>query len=280
MKKILCLLLIVGSFSTSLKASTNWLTSFDDAKKMSQALNKPILVDFWAFWCGPCKEMDQNVWSKEDIKSLMDNFVPVKIDIDANVGLARTYNVRAIPHILILDGWGNILYTSVGYKDKKEITALLESFSVNMAAVHQGLAILEKDKENAYSNVRVAQKFQDGAFILKGESKKAFLRSSNSYFKEGLKFVPKDKPALKEKVELFMALNKAYGGSCKSVLKGLHKALPKIDASNKSLYYYIEFYCYHTQKDETKATESYSKLAELNSNTYLKKANYLIKKSE
>ena len=278
MKKILCLFIVVCSFSTSLKANTNWLTSFEDAKKMSQALNKPILVDFWAFWCGPCKKMDQDVWSKEEIKTLMDNFVPVKIDIDANVGLARTYNIQAIPNILILDGWGNILYTSVGYKDKKEITTLLESFSINMAPVHQGLSILEKDEENAYSNVRVAQKFQDGAFVLKGESEKAFLRRSNSYFKDGLKFVPKDKPALEEKVELLMALNKAYGGSCKSVLKGLHKILPKIDESNKSLYYYIEFYCYQTQNEDTKASECYAKLAALNSSTYLMKANYLIKK--
>lgn len=276
MKKNITVLLFFLSIS-SVFASTNWLSSLDDAKSIAQGLNKPILVDFWAVWCGPCKKMDQDVWSKEEIKVLMENFVPVKIDLDANGALARSYNVQAIPNILILDGWGNTLYTSVGYKTKSDIKHLLENFSVNLTTVNQGLNILEKDTENVYSNIRVAQKFQDAAFVLKDESRKAFLRQSNAYFKDGMKLIPKDKVAFKEKVMLLMELNRAYGGAYKSVLKTLKKDFSKIDVSNQALYYYIQFYCYHFQDETDKAQLAYDEIVALKSNTYLKKANYLIK---
>lgn len=276
MKKNITVLLFFLSIS-SVFASTNWLSSLDDAKSIAQGLNKPILVDFWAVWCGPCKKMDQDVWSKEEIKVLMENFVPVKIDLDANGALARSYNVQAIPNILILDGWGNTLYTSVGYKTKSDIKHLLENFSVNLTTVNQGLNILEKDTENVYSNIRVAQKFQDAAFVLKDESRKAFLRQSNAYFKDGMKLIPKDKAAFEEKVMLLMELNRAYGGAYKSVLKTLKKDFSKIDVSNQALYYYIQFYCYHFQDETDKAQLAYDEIVALKSNTYLKKANYLIK---
>lgn len=281
MKKslIICLLLLTTIIST-INAKTDWVTSYEDALKTARVLNKPIIIDFWATWCGPCLKMDKDVWRNEEIQKLLGNFIALKLDIDKETSIARKYKVQGIPYIFIIDGWGNILYSSMSYKDKNFMQKLLKEFSINMATVNQALTILEKDEENVYSNLRVAQKFQDAIMFLDGEAKKGFVNRSNYYLKTGSKLVPKENKALIEKTALLRLLNKAYTGGAKSALKTLGKDFNNFESTNESLAKYIEFVCCESLGREEKAKEAYDKLVELKANIYLKKVNYIISKSK
>lgn len=82
----------------------------------------PVLVDFFATWCGPCKMMAPIV---EAIEKEMEGKANVyKIDTDEATDLAMKYNIMSIPTFLIFKN-GEVVNTVVGMKDKQELIDLL-----------------------------------------------------------------------------------------------------------------------------------------------------------
>lgn len=78
----------------------------------------PVLVDFWAEWCGPCKMIAPML--EEISKESEGKFKIVKVDVDQNQELAGRYNIRAIPTLLIFKN-GQVKEQMVGVVSKKEI---------------------------------------------------------------------------------------------------------------------------------------------------------------
>ncbi len=86
-----------------------WRADYATALAESQASGKPILVDFTADWCPPCRVMEREVWPDERVRqALNEHTVPLQLDIDddANSRLADSRRVGSIPTVLLLDSNG------------------------------------------------------------------------------------------------------------------------------------------------------------------------------
>jgi len=86
--------------------------------------DKPVLVDFWASWCMPCRMMAPVV---DQIAAEFDGKVKVvKVDVDSNQALANQFGVRGIPTLLLVKG-GQVVDRMVGVQPKPAIAAKLNS---------------------------------------------------------------------------------------------------------------------------------------------------------
>lgn len=104
-------------------AGANTLNFSDDTfdQEVLQS-DVPVLVDFWATWCGPCRVMAPVI---DDVATEYEGKAKVgKLDVDQNPGSASRYQVRGIPTLLLFKN-GQVVEQVVGAVGKEKVTALL-----------------------------------------------------------------------------------------------------------------------------------------------------------
>jgi thioredoxin 1 len=107
-------------------AGPNTLT-FSDASFDQDVLRSdvPVLVDFWAEWCGPCRQIAPSI---DALATQYAGKVKVgKVDVDSNPATASRYNVRGIPTLLLFKG-GQVAEQRVGAAGKSEIQKMIDAY--------------------------------------------------------------------------------------------------------------------------------------------------------
>lgn len=86
--------------------------------------SQPVLVDFWATWCGPCRMLAPVI--EELAEEYEGRAVVGKVNVDEQPGLANAFGIQSIPTVMLFKG-GKAVDTVVGYRPKAQLEQLLQA---------------------------------------------------------------------------------------------------------------------------------------------------------
>ncbi len=182
-----------------------WVESFAPALQRSEKDVKPVLVDVWAVWCAPCKEMDETTYRDARVIDQAAGFVPLKVDADVATSFVERYRVDAFPTLLFLDGRGREIARWRGAITAEPLVRLMErvggSYATYLSAVER-----EKDPEAA---VAVAD-----YLTAAGNAPGAV-----GHLQKTLKALKRSEPAVRDALELHLGDAQAGGGELKAACK-------------------------------------------------------------
>jgi YHS domain-containing protein/thiol-disulfide isomerase/thioredoxin len=151
-------LLLAGSAAVLADGPSVWKTDFEQARAEAAQTGKPMLVHFYAEWCGPCKQMEQKVLHQKSIEAeIQQRVVAVMLDVDQNGKLAKRLGVEKLPTDLIMEptGAGAQLLETQGFHPIEEYRQEVIIRGANRYA--EVLAQRQKKSQEPHAVAKIAQ---------------------------------------------------------------------------------------------------------------------------
>lgn len=101
-----------------------------DLLKQAKKENKLIFLDAYTTWCGPCKLLQKNVFTREDVATTFNgNFINVKIDMESGEGpaLTKKYPIEGYPTLFFINGKGKVVKQLLGYQQPQDLIKAAKS---------------------------------------------------------------------------------------------------------------------------------------------------------
>ena len=145
---LLAMVIAVIGLTRPVAAQIKWYATFEEASAGAQRGGQPMLLDFWAEWCTPCKVMDAEVYPNDEVVQAAAPFALVRIDFDRKPALVRRYKVENMPTLVLTDSYGRELFRYAGFIGAPALSALLRSLPQDMSEFNRLSRVLDQ-KHNA-----------------------------------------------------------------------------------------------------------------------------------
>lgn len=136
--------LLTGTATAAeLTPSDVWMSDFAEAEAQARKLNRPLVVHFYAPWCGPCRQMERQVLnSPQLLKTLHEGFVAVKVNTESERGgqVTSRFKIQGLPTDMVLSPEGKVLVRTQGYQptDKPKYMASISRIDASYHAGGKG----------------------------------------------------------------------------------------------------------------------------------------------
>ena len=111
--------------SQGIEDTVHWITNYDEGMASAQIEGLPVLIEFYADWCGRCQDFEHETWQDPAVIKLVNQeFVCIKIDVDVNSTLRNQYHVPSLPTVVIVTSSG-IEMDLIGYVSTLEFQDFL-----------------------------------------------------------------------------------------------------------------------------------------------------------
>jgi len=124
---VFIIIFIYANRSASTPASFDWNVNLQQELTQASETNRPILVNFHATWCGPCKMMDREVFSRAEVGEALANWIPVSIDVDEDPKTSDVFGIQSMPTLVILSPHGKELARHEGTMSVQEFLRFIRS---------------------------------------------------------------------------------------------------------------------------------------------------------
>lgn len=110
--------------SANCVSAAGWQHDFDSAEAESKRTGKPLLVHFYADWCGPCRQMERLTLNSHELLPMLDQAVlGVKINADHRPDLVRRFGVSSLPTDVLVDAGGKVVTRASGFQSARQYVA-------------------------------------------------------------------------------------------------------------------------------------------------------------
>lgn len=202
-----------------------WYKDLGQASEAARKKNQPMMIDFWADWCAPCKIMDAEVYSHPALRAAArQKIVAVRIHFDLQPELARKYNVEALPCLVFTNSYGTELLRHRGFLEAEDLTAVLRALPADLSEINRLDRILREDP-NRFESLRAMGRQLRAA---------GFFGSSNGFYEKALqREEAKKDSAQREAILLEMGLNSLELHDGKQAAATFEKGLKEFPQSER-----------------------------------------------